>query len=115
MRPKNPSGLRALLKILLNSPISNTFFFLTAKIAPTAHPNYPQLWGFTDGGFTSIRDSGERLWLRNFCIFAFSKLHSMKKVVVISTSALFCGEVPMPHSIDGNDKLQEAYELGKQV
>ena len=28
---------------------------------------------------------------------------------------LFCGDVPMPHSIDGNSKLQEAYELGKQV
>ena len=37
----------------------------------------------------------------------------MKKVVVISTS--FCGGVPMPHSIDGNSKLQEAYELGKNV
>ena len=28
---------------------------------------------------------------------------------------LFCGGVSMPHSIDGNSKLQEAYELGKQV
>ena len=28
---------------------------------------------------------------------------------------LFCGGVPMPHSIDGNSKLQEAYELGKNV
>ena len=28
---------------------------------------------------------------------------------------LFCGGVPMPHSIDGNTKLQEAYELGKKV
>ena len=28
---------------------------------------------------------------------------------------LFCGSVPMPYSIDGNTKLQEAYELGKKV
>ena len=28
---------------------------------------------------------------------------------------LFCGGVPMPHSIDGNSKLQEAYEMGKNV
>ena len=31
------------------------------------------------------------------------------------TGTLFCGGVPMPHSIDGNTKLQEAYELGKKV
>ncbi|MBR5081289.1 MAG: flavodoxin family protein [Bacteroidales bacterium] len=31
------------------------------------------------------------------------------------TDTLFCGGVPMPHSIDGNSKLQEAYELGKNV
>ena len=30
-------------------------------------------------------------------------------------ASLFCGGVPMPHSIDGNSKLQEAYELGKRV
>ena len=30
-------------------------------------------------------------------------------------ASLFCGGVPMPHSIDGNTKLQEAYELGKNV
>ena len=28
---------------------------------------------------------------------------------------LFCGGVTMPHYIDGNSKLQEAYELGKNV
>ncbi len=28
---------------------------------------------------------------------------------------LFCGDVGAPHDIDGNDKLQEAYELGKNV
>ena len=28
---------------------------------------------------------------------------------------LFCGGVPMPHSIDDHSKLQEAYELGKNV
>ena len=28
---------------------------------------------------------------------------------------LFCGGVPMPHSIDGNSKLKEAYELGKNI
>ena len=28
---------------------------------------------------------------------------------------LFCGGVPMPHFIDGNSKLQEAYELGKNI
>ena len=28
---------------------------------------------------------------------------------------LFCGGVTMPHSIDGNNKLQKAYELGKNV
>ena len=28
---------------------------------------------------------------------------------------LFCGGVPMPHSIDGNSKLQEAYELGQNI
>ena len=28
---------------------------------------------------------------------------------------LFCGGVPMPHSIDGNNKMQEAYEMGKNV
>ncbi|MBO4382039.1 MAG: flavodoxin family protein [Bacteroidales bacterium] len=28
---------------------------------------------------------------------------------------LFCGGVPMPHSLDGNSKLQEAYEMGKNV
>jgi len=32
------------------------------------------LWGFTDGGFTSIRDSGERLWLRNFLYFCHPKI-----------------------------------------
>ena len=31
------------------------------------------------------------------------------------TGTLFCGGVPMPHSIDGNTKLQEAYKLGKKV
>ena len=31
------------------------------------------------------------------------------------TRTLFCGGVPMSHSIDGNTKLQEAYELGKKV
>ena len=31
------------------------------------------------------------------------------------TGTLFYGGVPMPHSIDGNTKLQEAYELGKKV
>ena len=30
-------------------------------------------------------------------------------------ASLFCGGVPMPHSIDGNSKLQESYELGKRV
>lgn len=28
---------------------------------------------------------------------------------------LFCGGVTMPRSIEGNGKLQEAYELGKNV
>ena len=28
---------------------------------------------------------------------------------------LFCGGVPIPHSINGNSKLQEAYEMGKNV
>ena len=28
---------------------------------------------------------------------------------------LFCGGVPMPHDIDDNAKLQEAYELGRKV
>ena len=28
---------------------------------------------------------------------------------------LFCGEVTMPRDIEGNGKLQEAYELGKNV
>ena len=28
---------------------------------------------------------------------------------------LFCGGVPMPRSIDGNSKLQEAYELGRNI
>ena len=28
---------------------------------------------------------------------------------------LFCGGVPMPRDIEGNGKLQEAYELGKNV
>ena len=31
------------------------------------------------------------------------------------TGTLFCGGVPMPHSIDGNTKLQEASKLGKKV
>ena len=31
------------------------------------------------------------------------------------TGTLFYGGVPMPHSIDGNTKLQEAYKLGKKV
>ena len=30
-------------------------------------------------------------------------------------STIFCGGVPMPHSIDGNSKLQEAYELGQNI
>ena len=30
-------------------------------------------------------------------------------------ASLFCGGVPMPHSIDGNSKLQEAYEMGKKI
>ena len=30
-------------------------------------------------------------------------------------ASLFCGGVPMPHSIDGNSKLQGAYELGENV
>ena len=31
------------------------------------------------------------------------------------TAHLFCGGVTMPHDIEGNGKLQEAYELGKNV
>ena len=30
-------------------------------------------------------------------------------------ATLFCGGVATPHAIDGNSKLNEAYELGKNV
>ena len=42
----------------------------------------------------------------------------MKKVVVVSTSLKghgFCGGVSFPNDIPGNPKLQEAYDMGKQV
>lgn len=52
---------------------------------------------------------------------------NLKKVIVISTSlrrgsnsdrlagTLFCGGVNAPGEIEGNVKLQEAFEMGKHV
>ena len=42
----------------------------------------------------------------------------MKKVVVVSTSLkghVFCGGVSFPNDIAENAKLQEAYEMGKNL